>query len=251
LTAPRARVDHGAMEPSEPGAPGAERSTPLDRIRGLALQHVEIAPGLEHLELYTLEGLLGLLWHGERGASEVVLACGGAMGGLLGPANGLYHDLGTALAARGFGFVRVSYRRPNDLAACTLDVGAAADLAFRAGARRFVTVGHSFGGAVALNAALALGAAASGVVLLATQSAGCERAARLGDVPLLLVHGERDELLPPQASEVVHALAGGRGELEIAPGAGHLLLEASDSLRARLLAWIPAAFERARSRGEG
>ncbi len=226
-----------------------ERGSPLDRLRGLALQHVEVAPGLEHLEIFTLEGLLTLLWHGERGATELVLACGGAMGGLLGPANGLYHDLGNSLAARGIGLVRVSYRRPNDLAACTLDVGAAADLGFRAGARRFVVIGHSFGGAVALNAALALGQAASGVVLLATQSAGCERAARLGGTPLLLLHGERDELLPPQASEVVHALAGGHGELELLPGAGHLLLEAADALRARLLAWIPAAFERARQRG--
>lgn len=229
---------------------GEERLSPLDRLQGLALQHIELAPGLEHLELYTLEGLLTLLWHGERGAGDVVIACGGAMGGLLGPANGLYHDLGVALGARGIGLVRVSYRRPNDLAACTLDVGAAADLAFRAGARRFVVIGHSFGGAVALNAALALGRAAAGVVLLATQSAGCERAARLGDVPLLLLHGARDELLPPQASEVVHALAGGRGELELLPEAGHLLLEAADHLRSRLAKWIPAAFERARGRGE-
>src|SRR5262245_7970976 len=135
-----------------------EPGSPLDRLRGLALQHVEVAPGLEHLEIFTLEGLLALIWHGDRAASDVVLACGGAMGGLLGPANGLYHDLGVALAPRGIGLIRISYRRPNDLAACVLDVGAAADLAYRAGARRFVTIGHSFGGAVALNAALAMGA---------------------------------------------------------------------------------------------
>ncbi len=227
-----------------------ERLSPLGRLRGLALQHVSVAPGLEHLEIFTLEGLLSVLWHGERGIPDVVLACGGAMGGLLGPANGLYHDLGVALAARGIGLVRVSYRRPNDLGACTLDVGAAADLAFRSGARRFVAIGHSFGGAVALNAAVALGRAAAGVVMLATQSAGCERAAALGDVPLLLMHGERDELLPPSVAEMVRALAGGRGELEILPGTGHLLSESGDHLRARLLEWIPAAFERARQRGE-
>jgi pimeloyl-ACP methyl ester carboxylesterase len=57
---------------------------------------------------------------------------------------------------------------------------------------------------------------------------------------MLLLHGDRDEILPAFASEVVHGLAGGHGELVILPGAGHLLAEASDELRTRLLAWIPA-----------
>jgi hypothetical protein len=34
-------------------------------------------------------------------------------------------------------------------------------------------------------------------------------------------------------------LLAGRGELELLPGAGHLLTEAADALRARLGAWIP------------
>lgn len=49
----------------------------------------------------------------------------------------------------------------------------------------------------------------------------------LAEIPMLLVHGDRDEILPPFASEVVHHLAGGHGELVIVPGAGHLLTEAA------------------------
>jgi dienelactone hydrolase len=213
---------------------------PLDRLRVLAKQDVVVTPGLRHIEGFTLEGLLTFLWHGDPGADRVVLMCGGAMGGLLGPAHGLYHDLGETLAAEGIGTIRVGYRRPNDLPACVLDVAGAADLAHRNGARRFVVVGHSFGGAVAVNAGCLLRPMVAGVVTLSTQSAGCEQAAALRR-PLLLLHGERDELLPVMASQAVQAMAGG-GELEVLPGAGHLLAEAADHLRRRLRAWIGEVF---------
>jgi alpha/beta superfamily hydrolase len=213
---------------------------PLDRLDVLAAQEVWVTSTLRHLELFTLSGLLTVLWHGDPDATCVVLACGGAMGGLLGPADGLYHDLGEALSAQGFGMLRVGYRRPNDLSGCVLDLCAAADLAGRCGARRLVAVGHSFGGAVAIGAALAIGPPVVGVVTLATQSAGCEEAGGLAGTPLLMFHGDRDELLPLQASEVVHHLAGGAGELVVVPGAGHLLREAGSLLRERLGEWIPA-----------
>jgi pimeloyl-ACP methyl ester carboxylesterase len=216
----------------------ASPRSPLELLEALATEDVEIAPDLHHLEIYTLQGLLTLLWHGDPQAEQVVLMSGGGMGGLLGPSGGLYHDLGEQLAAQGIGTIRVGYRTPNDLSRCVLDVAAAADLATRTGAKRFVTVGHSFGGAVALQVGIVLGDHCGGVVTLATQSAGCEDGAALGDTPLLLLHGDRDEILPPDTSAVVQMLVG-HGELVILPGAGHLLTEAHDELRERLGAWIP------------
>lgn len=214
--------------------------SPLDALGTLAVQDVEIADGFRHVEVYTLEGLLTILWHGPRDATEVVLACGGGMGGLLGPADGLYHDLGVALARDGFGMLRVGYRQPNHLPRCVHDLVAAGDLASRGGARRFVTIGHSFGGAVAIQAGLVLGEHCRGVVTLATQSAGCEEVGAL-TAPLLLLHGTNDEILPPETSGVVQMLAGS-GEVVLLPGAGHLLREAGDDLRTRLPAWIRDRF---------
>jgi uncharacterized protein len=214
--------------------------SPLEALGALAAQEVEVTDGLRHLEVYTLGGLLTLLWHGDLENEHVVLACGGAMGGLLGPAEGLYHDLGVRFAEQDIGLVRVGYRKPNDLGACVNDLMAVAELAARRGARRFVTMGHSFGGAVAIQAGIALGDDTVGVVALATQSAGCEAAKRLTGTPVLLFHGERDELLPPQASELVQMLTG--GELVVFPDAGHLLTEVGDELRERLGTWIPARF---------
>lgn len=215
-----------------------EARSPLEMLGALASQEVEVADGLRHGEVYTLAGLLTMLWHGDPEAEGVVLMCGGAMGGLLGPAGGLYHDLGTRFAADGIGTIRVGYRQPNDLRACVHDLLATAELAARHGGKRFVTVGHSFGGAVAIQAAIALGGDCAGVVTLSTQSAGCENAAGLAATPLLLLHGDKDELLPPEASFMVQALAG-TGEVVILPGTGHLLTEAGDELRDRLGAWIP------------
>lgn len=221
---------------------------PLQALGVIAAQEVAIAADLEHLELYTMQGLLTLFWHGDHDADRVVLACGGAMGGLLGPADGLYHDLGVALAAEGIGMLRVGWRRPNDLERCTLDLTAAADLASRRGGRSFITVGHSFGGAIAVRAGLMLDRHCAGIVGLATQSAGCEMADQLDpDVPLLLFHGDRDQILPSMASEMVRMIAG-HGELVLLPGDDHLLARSGTLLRERLLEWIPAQFAGAAER---
>ena len=137
----------------------------------------------------------------------------------------LYHDLGFHLAdTHGIATVRVGYRKPNDLSRCVHDVAAAADLASRSGARSFVVIGHSFGGAVAIQAASCLSRHCRGVVTLATQSAGCEDADELGDTPLLLFHGTDDEILPAETSAIVQMLAG-HGEVVMLPGDGHLLTE--------------------------
>ena len=156
------------------------------------------------------------------------------MGGLLGPSGGLYHRLGVELVDQGIATLRVSYRRPNDLDACCLDVAAAVQLAVGNGAERVVVFGHSFGGAVAVRVGVALPQFVAGVVTFATQSAGCEVAGALAGRPLLLFHGDRDEILPLDASAIVRDMAGS-GELVVLPGDGHLLAKSGDILRERLL----------------
>jgi hypothetical protein len=221
---------------------------PLELLEALARQEVALSPTLRHVEVFTMRGLLTVLWHGDPDAEAAVVLGGGAMGGLLGPADGFYQWLGDELAASGsgIGVLRVGWRRPNDLDLCTLDLLAAADLAGRAGATRFVTGGHSFGGAVAVRGAIAMGEWARGVVTFATQSAGCEEAGGLL-APLRAYHGDRDELLPVMASEVVCHLAGGEAEVVVCAGTGHLLTEAGDRLRAEVPDWIRARL----AQGEG
>jgi pimeloyl-ACP methyl ester carboxylesterase len=78
-----------------------------------------------------------------------------------------------------------------------------------------------------------------GVVTFATQSAGCEVAGGLLGRPLLLFHGDHDEILPMQSSEVVAAIAG-RGEVVVCEGDGHLLAHSADSMFERLEQWLPS-----------
>lgn len=226
--------------PGDHGPPGV---TAFDALGVLATQDAEVAPGLRHLECFTARGLLTVLWHepSPRAIEQpvAVVAVGGAMGGLLGPGRSLYHHLGTRLAEGGVPMLRVSYRRPNDLDACCLDVAAAVQLAVAAGAERVVLCGHSFGGAVVVRAAVALPETVAGVVTFATQSAGCEVAAGLVGRPLLMFHGDADELLPPASSEMVRHLAGS-GDLVILPGDGHLLARSGLRMWARLAEWLPA-----------
>jgi len=214
-------------------------TTPLEVLGVMASQNVMLTPTLRHIEMYTMKGLLSALWHEPTTDlfSAGVVTCGGAMGGLLGPGEGLYHELGQILSARGVPTLRVSYRRPNDMDACCVDVAAAVQLLVGSGVERVVIMGHSFGGAVAVRVAVALPDIVAGVVTFSTQSAGCEIAGGLNGRPLLLFHGDKDEILPVEASEVVKAIAG-HGDLHIMSSDGHLLTHSQQAMLDILLPWL-------------
>lgn len=229
------------------GLPLADPTDPtaLEALRPLASSDVDVTPTYTHREVYTTRGLLTILRH--RPAISVakpaaVVACGGAMGGVLGPGHGLYHRLGERWAARGVEFVRVGYREPNNLDLCAHDLACGVEIARDAGAERIVVMGHSFGGAVAVRTAVIMPVSVAGVVTFATQSAGCEVAGALAGRPLLLFHGDRDELLPPEASQVVAAIAG-HGEVVMLPGDGHLLAKSDDVILERLDEWLPSVLD--------
>jgi predicted alpha/beta hydrolase family esterase len=215
--------------------------SPLAALGVIASQSAMVTASLRHVELFTLRGLVTLMWHEVPPTvscgSGAIVACGGAMGGLLGPSDGLYHEIGERWSSRGVPVVRVSYRRPNDLDSCCLDVAAAVQRTIEAGAERVVVMGHSFGGAVAVRVGVAMDEAV-GVVTFATQSAGCEIAPGLRGRPLLLFHGDSDEILPLQSSQIVAAMAG-CGDVVVCSDDGHLLSKSRSMILDRLEQWIP------------
>ena len=227
----------GAEQPTDPSNP-----TALEALHPLASTQVEVTPTFRHRETYTQRGLLTALTHEPVAGTALpaaIVACGGALGGVLGPGHALYHALGERWAARGVRFVRVGYREPNNLDLCAHDLACGVELAREAGAERVVVMGHSFGGAVAVRCAVVMPVSVVGVVTFATQSAGCEVAGALAGKPMLLFHGDRDELLPPEASHVVAAIAG-HGEVVMLPGDGHLLGRSDEAITERLDEWLPA-----------
>ena len=223
--------------------PGSRSPGPsaLGSLQVYARSSVTLASGLEHIEIYTPHGLLSVFAHGAEDGSPptaALVCCGGAMGGVLGPGHGLFHQLATTWSCRGVGVYRVGYRIPNDLDRCAHDVACGVEMAIAAGAERVVVMGHSFGGAVAVRVAVVMTAEVHGVVTFATQSAGCEVAGALDGRPLLLFHGDRDELLPPESSVIVREIAGA-GEVVMLPGDGHLLAKSDAVITERLDAWLP------------
>ena len=63
-------------------------------------------------------------------------------------------------------------------------------------------------------------------------------AVRLSTKPKFFIHGERDEILPIEASEMVQMIAG-TGRLVRLPGDGHLLAKSDAIVWEHLEEWLP------------
>ncbi len=64
---------------------------------------------------------------------------------------------------------------------------------------------------------------------------------RIAPVPLLVIHGDADRVVPPAHGQRLYALAGEPKALWIVPGAGHIEAFASPDVRARLLRFLSDA----------
>lgn len=165
---------------------------------------------------------------------------GGGDGGLDGPANALYPDLAAGLAAHGVAALRVDFRVhafPGPMHEGVFDVLRGIDFLAAEGVTRAGLAGHSFGGAVVIEAGVRSDMVES-VATLATQTAGAQRVAELAPTPLLLVHGLADVRLPPDCSRLLHDLAGKPKRLELLAGATHSLRQRREELRTLLLDWF-------------
>ena len=211
-------------------------------LRPLAVQESRLGPAASVMEVITADGVITCVCHRlEEAEGLTTLFLGGALGGLSGPAHGLYDRV-----AKQQGGVRLHYRRPGQLDDCLMDVLLVQHVLSRRGLDGLVLVGHSFGGAVAIAAGVLLGPAAAGVVALSTQVPGTEHVDKLAGTPLLLVHGEADGVLPDLCSRNVYERAGEPKELVLLPGEGHLLDGVADDLAARVAGFIERVAEGAR-----
>jgi alpha-beta hydrolase superfamily lysophospholipase len=199
----------------------------------------ELASGpTEDLFLQTDRGPIRARFHEAGEGDAAVLWVFGAGGGLGGPAGGLYPRLAEQLLERDIASVELAYRRPGDLVECMLDV--LVGVAWLAGQERtrIVLVGHSFGGAVVLNAAKVAASHVIGVAALSSQTAGINGLAELAPMPLLFAHGDADDVLPDRCSRDLYELAQEPKRLIIYPGCRHGLDECREALDRDLRQWI-------------
>ena len=208
----------------------------------LSLHNVTAAPGptSESLSvvLQTSRGEIPGIFHPVQGGSGAAICAGGAMGGLDGPAGGLFGRLPDLLMPRNVSVLRLDYREPNVFEECVLDILAGCSFLKGIGATDAVLVGHSFGGAVVVKAG-ALHPLVRGVASLSPQLYGTRQVEEL-DRPLLLVHGSADEVLDSEASEDIYRRALDPKRLVIYGDAGHSLGTVAEALDDLLAPWIEA-----------
>ena len=183
----------------------------------------------------------------EAGPAAVVFV-GGALGGLDGPAGGLYPRLAEALRephdaaphdepAGGLASLRLHYRQPGEFEECVLDVLGGVSFLKGIGAHRVALVGHSFGAAVVIKAG-ELSEQVAGVAALSPQLHGTGSVERLSPKPLLLAHGTADDILDCAASRDIYDRAREPKQLVLYEGAGHGLTQCADELFELLRAWL-------------
>jgi hypothetical protein len=207
-------------------------------IRVLGVDAGEARDGERKLELRTTRGAIPLILHENATAPRAVLCVSGAIGGFDGPAR-LYPRLGAELPNQGVAVVRMNYRQPNEFTECLLDTFATLTFLKGVGSGRATLIGHSFGGAVAINAGT-LSPVAASVVAISSQLAGAHPVAELSPKPLLLIHGTADSVLPDQCSRILYERAGEPKVLKLFDGADHRLSPAGDELFALVCDWIIA-----------
>jgi len=195
-----------------------------------------LGQGQTEVTITTSNGRIRGILHPADGDGGVIWVCG-ALGGLDGPSFGIFRILGEDLVSEGLTSFRLDYRFPGDLEECIADVVAGASYLGQRGIQKVALVGHSFGGAVVIQAGIA-SARVKAVVGLSSQTYGAQGVDRLSPKPLLLIHGERDRNLPADCSRLIYQWAGEPRELIIYKDNGHFLRECHEELKALLKRWL-------------
>lgn len=192
------------------------------------------------LELPSQRGSLSCAFHEKSIPSAAVVMVGGGDGGLDGPAQAIYPTLGEDLSSRGIATLRVDFRVhqfPGDVEEAVHDILVGARYLLHQGYQPVGVLGHSFGGAVVIEAAAREQRLAS-VVTLASQTVGAQRVVDLAPRPLLLIHGLDDTRLSPDCSKLIYGQASEPKQLVLLKGATHSLRQQREVVRRLVGNWF-------------
>ena len=173
--------------------------------------------------------------------SVAVIYVTGVGGGWGTPAGGLYPRLCGSLARIAIDGLRIRYRNPTDLLESVFDTVAGITFLKENHRKKAIgLVGHSFGGAVVIQAAVAAPDIVSTIVTLATQSYGAaEEISKLTQgISALLIHGTHDKVLPVYCSQQVYQQAHEPKKIILYKGAGHGLDEVAEEVYELVYGWL-------------
>ena len=194
----------------------------------------------EFLELISDKGLIHAKFYNTPLSTAAVLMIGGGDGGFDGPASAIYPSLAENLYGKGIAALLLDYRIhsfPGNLEEAIYDVLFGVHHLLKMGIDNIGLVGHSFGGAVAIEAAVRE-PMISGLISLASQTAGALNVKQVSPRPILFVHGLNDIRLPPDCSRYLHSIAEEPKGLVLLEGATHSLRQCREELLILLFQWF-------------
>jgi pimeloyl-ACP methyl ester carboxylesterase len=207
----------------------------------MMVEDVEVSPqeqGYHPVKLTTSRGPIYCRYYPVKGAQKAAIWVGGVGGGWDTPAQELYPTLCQELTSEGIASLRVRYRYPTELVEAVLDVLAGLTFLQDEGIQSFALIGHSFGGAVVIQAA-SQAEDVHTVVTLATQSYGADPVPELATrCSILLLHGTADPILTPLCSQHVYQVALEPKHLILYPGATHGLNEVAQEVHQVVRDWV-------------
>lgn len=189
------------------------------------------------LILETDLGYIRCRYYSSAHAQGGVIFVGGIGGGFDTPAYNLYPKLAKTLTQKGISGLRVEFRFPTNLEESVQDVLSGTSFLEIQGIKKIGLVGHSFGGAVIIQAA-AQTSLVKTVVTLATQLHGAEAVTEFKNTSILFIHGQEDQVLSPHNSEIVFNLAHEPKSLSLINHASNSLNETADQVYQQVLNWL-------------
>jgi len=187
--------------------------------------------------LATQRGSIECIYHSAVNSDCCVIWLCGALGGLDGPSFGIFKILSEQIVEDNISSLRLHYSNPGKFESCVEDTLEGIEYLKQKKINRIALVGHSFGGAVAIQTGTQ-SLLVKAVVGLASQTYGAQKVSLLSPRPLLLIHGERDRNLPSRCSELIYQWAKEPKELIILKNNGHFLREAHHELTLLLRQWL-------------
>ena len=213
----------------------------MEEFIDLAISEIGIgepADAFRPITLQTTRGQIAARFYHIPSLKRAAIFVGGIGGGFDTPANNLYHHLSEQLVSEGISSLWIAYRNSTDMLEAVFDVMVGMLFLKQNGFEQVGLVGHSMGGAVAIQAANNSELAKT-VVCLATQGYGAEPVGNFAkDTSLLLIHGKNDIILPYYSSEYVYELAHQPKKLVLLEGNGHTLDESEKIVYDKVHKWL-------------
>jgi alpha/beta superfamily hydrolase len=161
----------------------------------------------ELVQIETSRGRIDCAYYRAEGTDKGVIMVTGVGGGFDTPADRLYPRLCADLRESDISSLRIKFRNPKNLAEALIDILVGMEFLESENVRIFGLIGHSFGGAVVVQAAYNKKNVKT-IVMLSTQGSGIDPISLLPkDTSVFLIHGEEDETISPDVSVLAYNLA--------------------------------------------